>query len=125
MGASKCMEPDTAQEKPADAPTGLERVSLDCLLSMVGAPATPSQFDSAVADVRRRLQQGAEDTARLAAVRAIMDEQAKDEGLWFQAPHASEAYLQQELRRLHEAIEGKTQEQCAREAIDAARKGEA
>ena len=38
-------------------------------------------------------------------LRAIIDEQAEDEGLWFIAQYASEAYLQQELRRLHEAIE--------------------
>lgn len=38
-------------------------------------------------------------------VKALVDKQANDEGLWFQAEHASEAYLQQELRRLHAAIE--------------------
>jgi hypothetical protein len=32
-------------------------------------------------------------------------EQAEDEGLWFNAKYASEAYLQQELRRLHAVIE--------------------
>ena len=32
-------------------------------------------------------------------------EQAEDDGLWFNAKHASEAYLQQELRRLHAVIE--------------------
>lgn len=32
-------------------------------------------------------------------------EQAEDEGLWFNAKYASEAYLQQELRRLHTVIE--------------------
>jgi hypothetical protein len=35
----------------------------------------------------------------------IVDEQAGDEGLWFMAQYASEAYLQQELRRIHAAIE--------------------
>jgi len=35
----------------------------------------------------------------------IVNEQAKDEGLWFNAKYASEAYLQQELRRLHAAVE--------------------
>ncbi len=37
-------------------------------------------------------------------VRALVDEQAEDEGLWFIAQTAPEAYLQQELRRLHTAI---------------------
>ena len=32
-------------------------------------------------------------------------EQAEDDGLWFNAKYASEAYLQQELRRLHAAVE--------------------
>ena len=38
-------------------------------------------------------------------IRALVDEQAEDDGLWFHARTAPEAYLQQELRRLHEAIE--------------------
>jgi hypothetical protein len=36
---------------------------------------------------------------------ALVSEQAEDEGLWFRAETAPEAYLQQELRRLHAAIE--------------------
>jgi len=36
---------------------------------------------------------------------ALVNEQAEDEGLWFKAQHATEAYLQQELRRLHAIIE--------------------
>ena len=39
----------------------------------------------------------------------IVNEQAEDEGLWFQAATAPEAYLQQELRRLHAAIEETTE----------------
>ena len=31
--------------------------------------------------------------------------QAKDEGLWFVAEHATEAYLQDALRKLHAAVE--------------------
>lgn len=50
-------------------------------------------------------------------IRAMVDEQAKDDGLWFMPQTAPEAYLQQELRKLHALIEGKTQEQCAREAL--------
>ena len=37
--------------------------------------------------------------------REVVDEQAEDEGLWFVARTAPEAYLQQELRRLHAAVE--------------------
>ena len=36
---------------------------------------------------------------------AIVHEQAEDEGLWFAAQTAAEGYLQQELRRLHAAVE--------------------
>jgi len=39
------------------------------------------------------------------ALRKIVDLQAADDGLWFEARTASEAYLQQELRKLHAAIE--------------------
>lgn len=38
-------------------------------------------------------------------LRQIVDEQAEDEGLWFMALYASEAYLQTALRQLHAAIE--------------------
>jgi hypothetical protein len=47
----------------------------------------------------------------------LVEEQAKDEGLWFIPQTAPEAYLQQELRKLHAAIEGKIPEQCAREVL--------
>lgn len=39
-------------------------------------------------------------------IRRIVNEQAEDDGLWFIAQTAAEAYLQQQLRRLHSAIEG-------------------
>ncbi len=42
---------------------------------------------------------------KVANLQIIVDEQAEDVGLWFVAQTASEAYLQQELRRLHAAIE--------------------
>lgn len=46
-----------------------------------------------------------------AKVRAIIREQANDEGLWFVSARvggrsAAEEYLQQALRRLHAAVEG-------------------
>ena len=43
--------------------------------------------------------------ARLARTRALVDEQAEDEGLWFVAETAAEAYLQEALRRLHAEVE--------------------
>ncbi len=50
-------------------------------------------------------------------LQVIVQEQAKDEGLWFVAETAPEAYLQKALRRLHEAIEGKTAKECAIESL--------
>jgi len=38
-------------------------------------------------------------------LKILMNEQAEDEGLWFVAKTAPEAYLQHHLRRLHDAIE--------------------
>ena len=38
-------------------------------------------------------------------VRALVDQQAEDDGLWFNAKTAPEAHLQQALRALHAAIE--------------------
>lgn len=43
---------------------------------------------------------------RLEAALKLVKKQADDHGLWFTAKTAPEAYLQQELRRLHAAIEG-------------------
>ena len=51
--------------------------------------------------------------ARLLKARLLVAKQADDEGLWFQAATAPEAYLQQELRRLHAAIENKEPNECA------------
>ncbi len=45
------------------------------------------------------------DTQELPSFLSIVSDQADDEGLWFVARTAPEAYLQQELRRLHAAIE--------------------
>lgn len=53
-----------------------------------------------------------------AAIKAIVDEQAEDAGLWFHAETCAEAYVQQALRRLHAVIEGKKSEQCAIEALE-------
>ena len=51
----------------------------------------------------------AESEGALAAIRALVDRQAEDGGLWFVARTAPEAYLQQELRRLHALVESVTE----------------
>ena len=62
-----------------------------------------------------------DEKTRLTNAMRIVAEQAGDEGLWGRNLDGTtsivEAYLQQELRRLHEAIEGKAQEECAAEAL--------
>ena len=42
---------------------------------------------------------------RDARVKRLVNEQAEDDGLWFDAKTAPEAYLQDELRKLHRLIE--------------------
>jgi hypothetical protein len=64
---------------------------------------------------RERLDAAA-DIERLKAARSLVEEQAKDEGLWFRAETCAEAYVQQALRKLHAAIEGVSPEECARRA---------
>jgi hypothetical protein len=44
--------------------------------------------------------------ARLANARKLCAKQAEDDGLWFRAVTAPEAYLQAALRKLHAAVEG-------------------
>ncbi len=56
-------------------------------------------------------------------VKEIVDEQAKDDGLWFIPQTVTEDYLQRALRRLHEVIEGKTGEEFALELLSKRYKG--
>jgi hypothetical protein len=52
-----------------------------------------------------------------AAIKAVIEEQANDYGLWFRAETCAEAYLQQALRRLHAVIEGIVEHETKNEAI--------
>jgi hypothetical protein len=61
-----------------------------------------SLLESQRASAFYQLQQA---QARVKAVGTLVDAQAEDEGLWFVAATAPEVYLQQELRRLHVAVE--------------------
>ena len=45
------------------------------------------------------------DKAALKEIRKLVNTQAEDDGLWFQAETASEGYLQHHLRILHSLIE--------------------
>jgi len=55
-----------------------------------------------------------EEAQRAEALRIVLS-QADDEGLWFKAQTASEAYLQNALRELHRAIEAAAARQSAPE----------
>lgn len=52
--------------------------------------------------------------------RAVVDEQAEDEGLWFDAETVGEELLQQALRRLHAAVEDGAPHEPSEDAGDAA-----
>ena len=54
----------------------------------------------------------------LSAVVNLVNEQAEDEGLWFEAQTMPEAYLQQELRRLHAVIENSAPPVLSRQFLD-------
>lgn len=49
--------------------------------------------------------------------KGVVAEQANDDSLWFVAQTPGEDILQRALRRLHAAVEGKSPEQCAVEAL--------
>jgi len=61
---------------------------------------------------------------RINAAMAIVNNQAEREDLWFKPEYITEDLLQQELRRLHAAIEGVSQEECALRALGATGGGE-
>ena len=43
--------------------------------------------------------------SKIIELKLMVDKQAEDEGLWFTAETGPEAYLQQELRKLHTLCE--------------------
>jgi hypothetical protein len=53
----------------------------------------------------------------MSELRKLVEWQAEDDGLWFKATTAPEAYLQQELRKLHAAIEAAAQAAPAQEPV--------
>jgi hypothetical protein len=70
-----------------------------------------AELEAATLDVERAAR------APEGALQALVNEQAEDEGLWFIAQTAPEAYLQQELRRLHAVVEAARAEPGLREAL--------
>ena len=56
-------------------------------------------------DLAKMVGEMRRDLAAFRSALALAASQAEDDGLWFVAHTAPEAYLQQELRRLHAALE--------------------
>ena len=63
----------------------------------IGSELNTERFE--LKDEIERLREG------IQRVTDLVDAQAEDDGLWFDAKTAPEAYLQQELRRLHQVCE--------------------
>ncbi len=59
------------------------------------------------------------DDDRFKAARAVVKEQARDGRLWCQPSYITEATLQNELRRLHAAVEGVKPDDLARDFLAA------
>lgn len=56
--------------------------------------------------LRGEVEELRKDAERLRAASNVVNEQAENDGLWFIPDSVVEAFFQQELRRLHAAIEG-------------------
>lgn len=84
-GAGRCSNCDAleARREPTDSDNRNAAIN-NRLYELAGLKAAPVEQSSA---------------------QKLVNEQAEDEGLWFEARTAPEAYLQQELRRLHRAVE--------------------
>ena len=72
--------------------------------------AENARLQKELVELRTELGRANAELVKSVGTRALLieatDKQAKDEGLWFVAQTAPEAYLQQELRALHRLIEG-------------------
>lgn len=82
--------------------------AIDCAIEAIerGSTSAPVQecLKAALARYQALRAMPLQDHATEA--RRLVDEQAKDEGLWFHAQTCAEAYLQAALRKLHAAVEG-------------------
>ena len=86
-------------KKLADVKAEHERLR-EALQRFVRFGDTPENVGIAIAILKREQKEK--------TLLELVNQQAEDEGLWFDATTAPEAYLQQELRKLHVAIEGKS-----------------
>lgn len=74
-----------------------------------GRPMTPDERVEHKAFIQSQFtpvnSRSPEETAERLTAYQLAQQQAKEAGLWFVAGYCSEAYLQQELRKLHAAVE--------------------
>ncbi len=82
-----------------DTPDIVETLLRNCIGTPAKGDPWPHRMLHDAADEITRLR------AKLAGVRELVDSQAENDGCWFVARHATEGYLQQELRKLHAAVE--------------------
>ncbi len=113
---NRVLNPAKAHEVPDGAPKPPGPLvycnGCGCHVALVEQPPTAARRqgdDSAFRTVRGALRDLGSELEGLRAkdrrLRALVSQQAEDEGLWFEAATAPEAYLQQELRKLHQAVE--------------------
>ena len=76
---------------------GLLSVGIDCLTT---------RYRKEISNLTQQLEEAKRDADKLQKIKDLVDEQANDGGIWFQADTAPEAYLQHKLRLLHAVIEG-------------------
>lgn len=82
---------------------------VECGACKVQQHAIYRTFEAAIAAWNRRapalVSPAPDDKKAMGVLLELVNEQAEDDGLWFIAATATEAYLQAALRRLHAAVE--------------------
>lgn len=90
----------------------------DCAALQKELDETKENVRFATEQWQREMADAVDLRATNAKLRAVVDEQADDGGLWFVPETAPEDYLQRALRRLHAAIEGDKQTLSALDTPD-------
>jgi len=100
-----------------------ERVSSERVVDLIDLVTADVDYVEDPAELVAALHDLLDARQKIVAAMAIVNEQSEREDLWFKAEYITEDLLQRELRRLHAAIEGVSQEECALRALGAAEGG--